>query len=72
MREFRLLAQPLWVNLLVLLRLILHFAWRNRGIQISERPLLSGNLRRLSVPWKVRLRQGQVGFTDRRVTLTNQ
>jgi hypothetical protein len=40
MGEFRLLAHPLSVNLLVLVRLILYFSWRNRGIQISERQLL--------------------------------
>ena len=40
MREFRHLAQPLWVNLLVLIPLILYFAWRNQGIQIRRRQLL--------------------------------
>ena len=40
MREFRLLAHPLWVNLLVLIPLILYVAWRNRGIQIPGRQLL--------------------------------
>lgn len=40
MGQFRLLAHPLWVNLLVLIPLALFLAWRNRGIQISGRPLL--------------------------------
>lgn len=40
MGQFRLLAHPLWVNLLVLVPLALYFAWRNRGIQISWRQFL--------------------------------
>jgi hypothetical protein len=40
MGEFRLLAHPLLVNLLVLVPLMLYFAWRNRGIQIPGRQLL--------------------------------
>src|SRR3974390_154332 len=36
----RLLAQPLWVNLLALVPLSLYFALRRRGIQISWRQLL--------------------------------
>jgi len=40
MAQFQLLAQPLWVNLLVLIPLALFFGWRNRGIQISRRKLL--------------------------------
>ncbi len=37
MGQFQLLAQPLWVNLLVLIPLALFFGWRSRGIQISGR-----------------------------------
>ena len=40
MGQFRLLAHPTWVNLLVLIPLTLYFAWRNRGIQIPGRQLL--------------------------------
>ena len=40
MGQFRLLAHPIWVNLLVLIPLTLYFAWRNRGIQIPGRQLL--------------------------------
>jgi len=40
MGEFRLLAHPLWVNLLVLIPVLLYFAWRIRGIQIPGRQLL--------------------------------
>ena len=40
MGQFRLLAHPFWVNLLVLTPLALYFAWRNRGIQIPIRQLL--------------------------------
>ena len=36
----RLLAQPLWVNLLALVPLSLYFALRRRGIQISWRQFL--------------------------------
>src|SRR5260370_6325914 len=37
MGQFRLLAQPLWVNLLVLIPLALFFGWQSKGIQISRR-----------------------------------
>jgi len=37
MGQFQLLAQPLWVNLLVLIPLALFFGWRSKGIQISRR-----------------------------------
>jgi hypothetical protein len=40
MGQFRLLAHPMWVNLLVLIPLTLYFAWRNRGVQIPGRQLL--------------------------------
>ena len=40
MGHFQLLAQPLWVNLLVLIPLARFFAWRTRGIQISGRQFL--------------------------------
>jgi hypothetical protein len=40
MGHFQLLAQPLWVNLLVLIPLALFFGWRSRGIQISRRQFL--------------------------------
>jgi len=40
MGQFPLPAHPLWVNLLVIVPVALYFAWRNRGIQISERQLL--------------------------------
>ena len=40
MGQFRLLAHPFWVNLLVLTPLALYFAWRNRGIQIPIRQFL--------------------------------
>jgi hypothetical protein len=35
MGQFQLLAQPLWVNLLLLIPLALYFAWRSKRIQIS-------------------------------------
>jgi len=35
MGQFQLLAQPLWVNLLVLIPLAVYLAWRSKGIQIS-------------------------------------
>lgn len=40
MGQFQLLAQPLWVNLLVSIPLALFFGWRSRGVQISGRQLL--------------------------------
>jgi hypothetical protein len=40
MGQSRLLAQPLWVNLLVLVPVAVYFAWRRKGIQISGRQLL--------------------------------
>jgi len=40
MAQFQLLAQPLWVNLLVLIPLALFFGWRSRGIRISGRQFL--------------------------------
>ena len=40
MGEFQLLAQPLWVNLLVFIPVVLFFGWRTRGLQISGRQLL--------------------------------
>jgi hypothetical protein len=40
MGQSRLLAHPLWVNLLVLIPLAPYFAWRNRGIQVPGRQLL--------------------------------
>jgi hypothetical protein len=44
MGQFRLLAYPLWVNLLVLVPLALYFAWKNRGIQIPGRQLLFASI----------------------------
>lgn len=40
MEHFQLLAQPLWVNLLVLIPVVVFIAWRNRGLQISRRQLV--------------------------------
>jgi len=40
MGQSPLLAHPLWVNLLVLVPVVLCFAWRNKGIQIRGRQLL--------------------------------
>ncbi|NUQ28494.1 MAG: hypothetical protein HOQ35_08275 [Acidobacteriaceae bacterium] len=40
MQQFQLLAQPLWVNTLVLIPLVLFFSCRSRGLQISGRKLL--------------------------------
>ena len=37
MAQFQLLAQPLWVNLFLLIPLALFFGWRSRGIKISWR-----------------------------------
>jgi hypothetical protein len=37
MGQSRLLAHPLWVNLLVLVPLAPYFAWRRKGIQIPRR-----------------------------------
>src|SRR5580765_310149 len=37
MGQSRLLAHPLWVNLLVLVPLASYFAWRRSGIQIPRR-----------------------------------
>ena len=40
MEQFQLLAQPFWVNSLVLIPVALFFIWRSRGIQISGRKLI--------------------------------
>jgi len=40
MGQSRLLAHPLWVNMLVLVPLALYVAWRRRGIRIPGRQLL--------------------------------
>ena len=40
MGQSRLLAHPLWVNMLVLVPLALYVGWRRRGIQIPGRQLL--------------------------------
>lgn len=40
MGQLRLLAEPLWVNLLILLPVAVYFAWRGRGIQVSGRQFL--------------------------------
>jgi len=40
MGQFQLLAQPLWVNMLVLVPVALFFIWRSRGIQISAKKLV--------------------------------
>lgn len=40
MEQFQLFAQPLWVNILVLVPVALLFIWRTRGIEISRRKLL--------------------------------
>ena len=40
MEQFQLLAQPLWVNTLVLVPVALFFIWRSRCIQISARKLV--------------------------------
>jgi hypothetical protein len=39
MQQFQLLAQPLWVNTLVVIPVVLFFSWRSRGLQISGRKL---------------------------------
>jgi len=39
MGHFQLLAQPLWVNMLVFVPVALFFIWRSRGIQISSKKL---------------------------------
>ncbi len=39
MGRFQVLAQPLWVNLLVLIPIAMFLAWRSRGLQISRRQL---------------------------------
>ena len=44
MAQFQILAQPLWVNLLLLVPLALFFGWRSRGIQISGRQFLFATL----------------------------
>jgi hypothetical protein len=44
MEQFRLLAHPLWVNLLVLVPLAPYFAWRKRGILIPGRQLLFASI----------------------------
>ena len=40
MEQFQLLAQPLWVNLLVVIPLVVFFGWRGRSVQISVRQLV--------------------------------
>jgi hypothetical protein len=40
MEHSRLLAHPLWVNLLALVPLAPYFVWRGKGIQISRRQFL--------------------------------
>lgn len=40
MGHFQLLAQPLWVNVLVFVPVALFFMWRSRGIQISTKKLV--------------------------------
>lgn len=40
MEQSRLLAHPLWVNLLVLVPLALCFAWRKKSVQVRGRQLL--------------------------------
>jgi hypothetical protein len=44
MGQFQLLAQPLWVNLLVFVPLGMFIAWRSRGLQISGRQFLFATL----------------------------
>jgi hypothetical protein len=44
MAQLQLLAQPVWVNLLLLIPLALFFSWRSRGIQISWRQFLVATL----------------------------
>jgi hypothetical protein len=44
MAQFQLLAQPLWVNLFLLVPLALFFGWRSRGIKISWRQFLFATL----------------------------
>jgi len=44
MGQFQLLAQPLWVNLLVFIPLGLFIGWRRRGLQISGRQFLFATL----------------------------
>jgi hypothetical protein len=40
MGQIQLLAQPLWVNLLILIPVGIFFGWRGKGLQISGRQLL--------------------------------
>ena len=44
MGQFQLVAQPMWVNLLLFIPPILFIAWRSRGLQISRRQLLFATL----------------------------
>jgi hypothetical protein len=48
MEHFRLPAQPLWVNLLVLVPLAVYFGWRRRGIQIFRRQFVFATIFALS------------------------
>jgi len=58
MGQFQLLAQPLWVNLLVLIPLALFFGWRRRGIQISGRQFVFATI--VALPF---------GFVEARVVI---
>lgn len=40
MNEFKLLAEPWWVNLLFFLPFILYFIWRKKGLEISKNTLM--------------------------------
>ena len=40
MNEFTLLAQPLWVNLLILVPFIAYFLWHKKGLRISKQILI--------------------------------
>jgi hypothetical protein len=44
MGQFQLLAQPLWVNLLVFIPLVLFVGWRSKGLQIPARQFLFATL----------------------------
>src|SRR4051812_42688006 len=42
MQQFHLFANPLWVNLLILVPFILFFSWRRKGIALTFRQLVFG------------------------------
>src|SRR5438445_7707625 len=65
MGHLQLLAQPLWVNLFVLIPPALFFSWRSRGIQIFGRQFL--RLGALLLNNLQCVRPAIVGYDDSRV-----